>query len=125
MSSFKHGARMRVGGRIGKLDKTRLPTPTSPSPPPQEWEDRIDTDEEDPKELVPDLSDKEQSEEPEVPPEVPPAVLEDQAAAQGQDGRQAQQQQNKNEDRWHESIHRWFDYPLPFPRMLREALVRL
>ncbi|WVZ53793.1 hypothetical protein U9M48_004687 [Paspalum notatum var. saurae] len=24
-----------------------------------------------------------------------------------------------------ESVHRWFDYPPPFPRMLREALVRL
>ncbi|WVZ74691.1 hypothetical protein U9M48_022846 [Paspalum notatum var. saurae] len=125
MSSFKRGARMRVGGRIGRLDKTRLPTPTPPSPPPQEWEDLNDTEEEDPKELVPDSSDEEQSEEPEAQLEVPPAVPEDQAAAPGQDGRQAQQQQHENEDRWHESIHRWFDYPLPFPRMLREALVRL
>ncbi|WVZ70858.1 hypothetical protein U9M48_019493 [Paspalum notatum var. saurae] len=55
----------------------------------------------------------------------PEPRLEDQAAAQGQDGGQAQQQQNENEDRWNESVHRWFDYPLPFPRMLREALVRL
>ncbi|WVZ63822.1 hypothetical protein U9M48_013425 [Paspalum notatum var. saurae] len=125
MSSFKRGARMRVGGRIGRLDKTRLPTPTPPSPPPQEWEDLNDTDEEDPEELVPDSSDEEQSEEPDAQPEVPPAVPEDQAAAQGQDGGQAQQQQNENEDRCNESIHRWFDYPLPFPQMLREALVRL
>ncbi|WVZ51644.1 hypothetical protein U9M48_002766 [Paspalum notatum var. saurae] len=85
MSSFKRGARMRVGGRIGRLDKTRLPTPTPRSPPPQEWEDLNDTEEEDPEELVPDSSDEEQSEEPEVQPEVPPAVPEDQAAAQGQD----------------------------------------
>ncbi|WVZ50774.1 hypothetical protein U9M48_001999 [Paspalum notatum var. saurae] len=125
MSSFKRGARMRVGGRIGRLDKTRLPTPTPPSPPPQEWEDLNDIEKGDPEELVPDSSDEEQSEEPEVQPEVPPAVPEDQAAAQGQDGRQAQQQQHEKEDRWHESIHRWFDYPLPFPQMLREALVRL
>ncbi|WVZ90333.1 hypothetical protein U9M48_036642 [Paspalum notatum var. saurae] len=122
MSSFKRGARMRVGGRIGRLDKTRLPTPT---PPPQEWEDLNDTDEEDSEELVPDSSNEEQSKEPDAQPEVPPTVLEDQAAAQGQDGGQAQQQQNKDEDRWNESIHRWFDYPLPFPRMLREALVTL
>ncbi|WVZ75871.1 hypothetical protein U9M48_023893 [Paspalum notatum var. saurae] len=116
---------MRVGGRIGRLDKTRLPTPTPPSPPPQEWEDLNDTVEEDPEELVLDSSDEEQSEEPKVQPEVPPTVPEDQAAAQGQDGRQTQQQQHENEDRWHESIHRRFDYPLLFPRMLREALVRL
>ncbi|WVZ79585.1 hypothetical protein U9M48_027150 [Paspalum notatum var. saurae] len=125
MSSFKRGARMHVGGHIGTLDKTRLPTPTPSSPPPQEWEDLNDTNEEDPEELVPDSSDEEQSEEPDAQPEVPPTVLEDQAVAQGQDGRQAQQQQNKDEDRWNESVHRWFDYPLPFPRMLREALVRL
>ncbi|WVZ63801.1 hypothetical protein U9M48_013406 [Paspalum notatum var. saurae] len=125
MSSFKRGARMCVGRRIGGLDKTRLPTPTPPSPPPQEWEDLNDTEEEDPEELVLDSLDEEQSEEPEVPPEVSPAVLEDQATAQGQDGGQAQQQQNEDEDRWHESIHCWFDYPLSFPRMLREALVRL
>ncbi|WVZ83711.1 hypothetical protein U9M48_030831 [Paspalum notatum var. saurae] len=50
---------MRVGGRIGRLDKTRLPTPTPPSPPPQEWEDPNDTEEEDPEELVPDSSDEE------------------------------------------------------------------
>ncbi|WVZ52628.1 hypothetical protein U9M48_003670 [Paspalum notatum var. saurae] len=125
MSSFKHGARIRVGGCIGRLDKTRWPTPTLPSLPPQEWEDLNDTDEEDPEELVPDSSDEEQSEEPDAQLEVPSAVPEDQAAAQGQDGRQAQQQQNENEDRWNESIHRWSDYPLPFPWMLREALVRL
>ncbi|WVZ90576.1 hypothetical protein U9M48_036867 [Paspalum notatum var. saurae] len=47
---------MRVGGRIGRLDKTRLPTPTPPSPPPQEWEDLNDTEEEDPEKLVPDSS---------------------------------------------------------------------
>ncbi|WVZ63146.1 hypothetical protein U9M48_012804 [Paspalum notatum var. saurae] len=116
---------MRVGRRIGRLDKTRLSTPTPLSPPPQEWEDLNDTEEEDPEELVPDLSDEEQSLEPNAQPEVSPAVPEDQAAAQGQDGRQAQQQQNENEDRWNESIHRWFDYLLPFPRMLWEALVRL
>ncbi|WVZ53497.1 hypothetical protein U9M48_004428 [Paspalum notatum var. saurae] len=124
MSSFKRGARMRVGGRIGKLDKTRLPTPT-PSPPPQEWEDQVGTNEEDPEELVPDSFDEEQSEEPNAEPKVPPTVLEDQAVAQGQDGRQAQEQQNKDEERWNESVHHWFDYPLPFPRMLRETLVRL
>ena len=56
---------------------------------------------------------------------MPLAVLEDQATAQGQDVGPAQQQQEEDEDRWYESIHRWFDYPLPFPRMLREALVRL
>ncbi|WVZ99209.1 hypothetical protein U9M48_044538 [Paspalum notatum var. saurae] len=95
MSSFKRGARMRVGGRIGRLDKTRLPTPTPPSPPPQEWEDTNDTEEEDPEELVPDSSDIEELE---VQPEVPPLVPKDQAAAQGQDGGQAQQQQNENED---------------------------
>ncbi|WVZ77038.1 hypothetical protein U9M48_024941 [Paspalum notatum var. saurae] len=61
---------MRVGGRIGRLDKTRLPTPTPPSPPPPEGEDRTDSDEEDPEELVPDSSHEEQSEEPEVPPEL-------------------------------------------------------
>ncbi|WVZ52443.1 hypothetical protein U9M48_003498 [Paspalum notatum var. saurae] len=125
MSSFKRGARMRVGGHIGRLDRTRLPTPTPPSPPPQEWEDLNDTEGEDPEELVPDLSDEEQSEEPDAQPEVPPTVLEEQAVARGQDGRQAQQQQNEDEDRWNESVHRWFDYPLPFPRMLRHALVRL
>ncbi|WVZ64159.1 hypothetical protein U9M48_013722 [Paspalum notatum var. saurae] len=125
MSSFKRGARMRVGGRIGRLDKTRLPTPTPPSPPPQGREDLNDTEEEDPEELVPDSSDEEQSEEPEVQPEVPPAVPEDQAAARGQDEGQVQQQQNEIEDRWNESIHHWSDYPLLFPRMLREALVRL
>ncbi|WVZ69359.1 hypothetical protein U9M48_018156 [Paspalum notatum var. saurae] len=58
MSSFKRGARMRVGGRIGRLDKTRLPTPTPPSPPPQECEDLNDTEEEDPEKLVPDSSDE-------------------------------------------------------------------
>ncbi|WVZ89311.1 hypothetical protein U9M48_035732 [Paspalum notatum var. saurae] len=116
---------MRVGGCIGRLDKTRLPTPTPPSPPPQEWEDLNNTKEEDPKKLMPDSSDEEQSEEPEVRPEVPPVVPKDQAATQGQDRRQAQEQQNKDEDRWNESVHRWFDYPLPFPRMLWEALVRL
>ncbi|WVZ93767.1 hypothetical protein U9M48_039724 [Paspalum notatum var. saurae] len=116
---------MRIGGRIGRLDKTRLPTPTPPSPPPQEWEDLNDTNEDDPKEVVPDSSNEEQSEEPDAQPEVPPTVLEDQAAAQGQDGGLAQQQQNKDEDRWNESVHCWFDHPLPFPRMLREALVRL
>ncbi|WVZ84447.1 hypothetical protein U9M48_031477 [Paspalum notatum var. saurae] len=87
MSSIKRGARMRVGGCIGRLDKTRLPTPTPPSPLPQEWEDVNDTDEDDPEELVPDSSDEEQ-------PEVPPAVPEDQDATQGRDGGQAQQQQN-------------------------------
>ncbi|WVZ93994.1 hypothetical protein U9M48_039938 [Paspalum notatum var. saurae] len=125
MSSFKSGARMRVGGRIGRLDKTRLPTPTPPSPPPQEWEDLNGIDEDDPEELVPDSSDEEQSEEPDAQPEVPPTILEDQAAAQGQDGGQGQQQQNKDEDRWNESVHHWFNYPLLFPRMLREALMRL
>ncbi|WVZ49348.1 hypothetical protein U9M48_000715 [Paspalum notatum var. saurae] len=64
MSSFKRGARMRVGGRIGRLDKTRLPTPTPPSPPPQEWEDLNDTEEEDLEELVPNSSDEEQSKSP-------------------------------------------------------------
>ncbi|WVZ96957.1 hypothetical protein U9M48_042533 [Paspalum notatum var. saurae] len=64
MSSFKRGARMRVGRRIGRLDKSRLPTPTPPSPPPQEWEDLNDTEEEDPEELVPDSSDEERSKSP-------------------------------------------------------------
>ncbi|WVZ71438.1 hypothetical protein U9M48_020025 [Paspalum notatum var. saurae] len=90
---------MHVGGRIGRLNKTRLPTPTPPSLPPQEWEDLNDTEEEDPEELVPDSSDEEQSEKPDAQPEVPPTVLENQATAQGQDGRQAQEQQNKDEDR--------------------------
>ncbi|WVZ88866.1 hypothetical protein U9M48_035333 [Paspalum notatum var. saurae] len=44
---------------ISALDKTRLPTQTPPPPPPQEWEDLNDTEEEDPEELVPDLSDEE------------------------------------------------------------------
>ncbi|WVZ95066.1 hypothetical protein U9M48_040871 [Paspalum notatum var. saurae] len=86
MSSFKRGARLRVGGRIGRLDKTRLPTPTPLSPPPQEWKDLNDIEEEDPEELVPDSSDEEPSEGPDAQAEVPPTVLEDQAVAHGQDG---------------------------------------
>ncbi|WVZ50085.1 hypothetical protein U9M48_001375 [Paspalum notatum var. saurae] len=124
MSSFKRGARMRVGGRIGRLDKTGPPTPTPPSPPPQEWEDLNDTEEEDPEELVPDSSMRNESKSSKCGRKCH-LLFQDQAAAQGQDGGQAQQQQNENEDRWNESVHRWFDYPLPFPRMLREALVRL
>ena len=81
MSSFKRGARMRVGGRIGRLDRTRLPMPTPLSPPPQEWESLDDFDEEDPEELVPDLSEDEQldeqheeqlEEKPQLPPVAPP-----------------------------------------------------
>ncbi|WVZ75874.1 hypothetical protein U9M48_023895 [Paspalum notatum var. saurae] len=63
MSSFKRTARMRVGGRgYGGPNRIRLPTPTPPSPPPQEWVDLTESEEEDPEELVPDLSEDEQEE---------------------------------------------------------------
>ncbi|WVZ54225.1 hypothetical protein U9M48_005055 [Paspalum notatum var. saurae] len=82
MSTFKRTARMRVGGRgYGGPNRIRLPTPTPPSPPAQEWVDLTESEEEDPKELVPDLSEDEQGEEqqeeplevqPPVPPSAPP-----------------------------------------------------
>ncbi|WVZ85229.1 hypothetical protein U9M48_032177 [Paspalum notatum var. saurae] len=71
---------MRVGGRgYGGPNKIRLPNPTPPSPPPQEWVDLTESEEEDPEELVPDLSGHEQGEEPqeerlEVQPPVPHLV---------------------------------------------------
>ncbi|WVZ84730.1 hypothetical protein U9M48_031722 [Paspalum notatum var. saurae] len=65
MSTFKCSARMRVGGRgYGGPNRIRLPTPTPPSPPPQEWVDLTESEQEDPEELVPDLSEDEQGEEP-------------------------------------------------------------
>ncbi|WVZ53381.1 hypothetical protein U9M48_004332 [Paspalum notatum var. saurae] len=65
MSTFKRTARMRVGGRgYGGPNRIRLPTPTPPSPPPQEWVDLTESEEEDPEELVPELSENEPGEEP-------------------------------------------------------------
>ncbi|WVZ54059.1 hypothetical protein U9M48_004924 [Paspalum notatum var. saurae] len=64
MSTFKRTTRMRVGGRgYGGPNRIRLPTPTPPSPPRQEWVDLTESEEEDPEELVPDLSEDEQGEE--------------------------------------------------------------
>ncbi|WVZ75623.1 hypothetical protein U9M48_023660 [Paspalum notatum var. saurae] len=76
MSTFKRTARMRVGGRgYGRPNRIRLPTPTPPSPPPQEWVDLTESEEEDPEELVPELSEDEPGEEPqEEPLEVQPPV---------------------------------------------------
>ncbi|WVZ70570.1 hypothetical protein U9M48_019226 [Paspalum notatum var. saurae] len=76
MSTFKRTARMRVGGRgYGGPNRIRLPTPTPPSPPPQEWVDLTESEEEDPEELVPELSEDEPGEEPrEEPLEVQPPV---------------------------------------------------
>ncbi|WVZ51997.1 hypothetical protein U9M48_003093 [Paspalum notatum var. saurae] len=49
MSTLKRTARMRVGGRgYGGPNRIRLPTPTLPSPPPQEWVDLTESEEEDP-----------------------------------------------------------------------------
>ncbi|WVZ88941.1 hypothetical protein U9M48_035408 [Paspalum notatum var. saurae] len=45
------------------VNRIRLPTPTPPSPPPQEWVDLTESEEEDPEELVTDLSKDEQGEE--------------------------------------------------------------
>ncbi|WVZ62851.1 hypothetical protein U9M48_012546 [Paspalum notatum var. saurae] len=74
MSTFKRTARMRVGGRgYGGPNRIRLPTPTPPSPPPQEWVDLTESEEEDPEELIPELSEDEPGEEPrEEPLEVQP-----------------------------------------------------
>ncbi|WVZ88361.1 hypothetical protein U9M48_034891 [Paspalum notatum var. saurae] len=57
----------------------RLPTPTPPSPPPQEWVDPTESKEEDPEELVPEPSEDEPEEEPreeplEVQPPAPPSA---------------------------------------------------
>ncbi|WVZ85439.1 hypothetical protein U9M48_032368 [Paspalum notatum var. saurae] len=55
---------MRVGGRgYGGPNRIRMPTPTPPSSLPQEWVDLTESEEEDPEELVPDLSEDEQGEE--------------------------------------------------------------
>ncbi|WVZ49023.1 hypothetical protein U9M48_000405 [Paspalum notatum var. saurae] len=50
--------------RLWRTQRDRLPTPTPPSPPPQEWVTRPSPKEEDPEELVPEPSEDEPEEEP-------------------------------------------------------------
>ncbi|WVZ53236.1 hypothetical protein U9M48_004208 [Paspalum notatum var. saurae] len=140
---------MRVGGRgFGGSNRIRMPTPTPPSPPPQEWVDLTESDEEDPDELVPDLSEDEQEEEqqeepleeqPPVPPlaqpqkqpqEEPegPTVDPEDLDQDPDDGDAPPSDDDEDDDEAGPVVitsHRWFDYPLPVPRMLRETLKML
>ncbi|WVZ63408.1 hypothetical protein U9M48_013042, partial [Paspalum notatum var. saurae] len=149
MLTFKRTARMRVGGRgYGGPNRIRLPTPTPPSLPPQEWVDLTESEEEEPEELVPDLSEDEQGEEQqeeplEVQPPVPPLVpsqeqpqeepedpaVDPEDPDQDPDNEDAPPSDDDEDDDEAGPVvittHRWFDYPLPVPRMLRETLEML
>ncbi|WVZ80876.1 hypothetical protein U9M48_028317 [Paspalum notatum var. saurae] len=140
---------MRVGGRgFGGPNRIRLPTPTPPSPPPQEWVDLTESEEEDPEELVPDLSEDEQGEEQQEKPleeqlPIPPlAHLQDQPQEELEclavdpkdpdqdpdDGDTHPPDDNEDDDEAGPVVittHRWFDYPLPVPQMLRDTLEML
>ncbi|WVZ80114.1 hypothetical protein U9M48_027617 [Paspalum notatum var. saurae] len=149
MSTFKRTARMCVGGRgYGGPNRIRLPTPTPLSPQPQEWVDLTESEEEDPEELVPDLSEDEQGEEqqeeplvvqPPVLPSAPsqekpqeeledPAVDPEDLDQDLDDGDAPPSDDDEDDDEAGPVVittHRWFDNPLPVPRMLRETLEML
>ncbi|WVZ88871.1 hypothetical protein U9M48_035338 [Paspalum notatum var. saurae] len=140
---------MHVGGRgYGRPNRIRLPTPTPPSPPPQEWVDLTESEEEDPEELVPDLSEDEQGEEqqeeplevqPPVPPSAPPQeqpqeepedpAVDPEDPEQDPDDDDAPPSDDDEDDDEAGPVvittHHWFDYLLPVPRMLRETLEML
>ncbi|WVZ51312.1 hypothetical protein U9M48_002466 [Paspalum notatum var. saurae] len=134
--------------RLWRTQRDRIAYPNPTFSTATEWVDPTESEEEDPEELVPEPSEDEPGEEPqeeplEVQPPVPPSAppqeqpqeepedpaVDPEDLEQDPDAGDAPPSDDDEDDDEAGPVvtttHRWFDYPLPVPRMLRETLEML